>query len=147
MANTAYLASTLIMGLVVVGVVLLMLRVRRWESYRPAAAYDTLRAGEGGPESRLSRLAGDTGVWTLSFLLLAFGLTAGGTVYVSGVGSALAGPALFAAFGVMLTVYLLGGVYLAMRARQRSSAVSFGASAITLGLLFLVAVSIQLLVA
>ena len=31
MVNTAYLASTLVMGLLVVGVVVLMLRVRRWQ--------------------------------------------------------------------------------------------------------------------
>jgi len=141
MANAAYLASTLVMALLGVGVVVLVLRGRRWEHYSPQAAY-ALDAGGGRPRSALSRVAGSTGTWTLGFFLIVGGFLAAVLVTVSG---AIGGTGVVAGLVTAVVVYLVGGVYLALRGNGRPTSQAVAGSAITLGLLAVAAIGANLI--
>ena len=142
MANAAYLASTLVMALLGVGVVVLVLRGRRWEHYRPRAAY-ALDAGGGRPRSALSRVAGSTGAWTLGFVLLVGGFLAAVLVTVSG---AISGTGVIAGLMAAIMVYLVGGVYLALRGNGRPTAQAVAGSAVMLGLLSVAVIGAKLVI-
>jgi len=141
MANAAYLASTLLMGLLGVGVVVLVLRGRHWENYRPQAAYG-LQAGGGAPASPLSKVAGATSTWTVAFFVLALGFLGAVIVTASG---AIGGTAVIAGLAVAVVAFLVGGVYVALRGNGRSSSVAAAASAMTLGLLFIAIIALNLI--
>lgn len=141
MADPAYLASTLVMGLLGAGVVVLVLRGRRWYQYTPSAAYN-MSAGDGRPTSGVSRIASAPSTWTVAFILLAVGVIGGATVTLSG---AVPGPAMIVGLVVAIVVYLIGGVYLAMRGNGRPSAQAAAGSAVTLGLLFVAAITVKLI--
>jgi hypothetical protein len=141
MANAAYLASTLMMGLLGVGVVVLVLRGRRWENYRPQAAYG-LSAGGGAPRSALSKFAGATSTWTVGFFLLALGLL--GAVVVASSG-AVGGTIVIAGLAVAVVAFLVGGVYVALRGNGRSSSVAAAGSAMTLGFLIIAIIALNLI--
>lgn len=140
MAEMVYLASTVVMGLLGVGVFVLATRTRRWHHYTPQAAYD-LDAGGGSPRSPLAKLAGSTGTWTVLYVLLVLGFMAGAMVYASG---AITGPTVIAALGATVAIYLVGGVYFAMREHGRPSAQATAGSVITVGMLSVVAISAKL---
>lgn len=140
MADPAYLASTLVMGLLAVGIVALVVRGRRWRQYTPQAAYG-MDAGGGRPASALSKISGATSTWTVAYLLLVLGFLAGAVVTLSG---ALPGPAVIVGLAAALLVYLVGGVYVAMRGNGRPSAQAAAGSAVVLGLLFVLAISVKL---
>jgi cbb3-type cytochrome oxidase subunit 3 len=140
MADPAYLAGTLVMGLLGVGVVVLVLRGRRWHHYAPTAAYG-MDAGDGRPTSGLSRVANKTSTWTAAYALLVLGFLAGAIITLSG---SISGPALIVALVAAIVLYLVGGVYLAMRGNGRPSAQAAAGSAVTLGLLFVLAISAKL---
>lgn len=140
MAEPAYLASTLVMGLLAVGVVVLVVRGRRWQHYTPRAAY-AMDAGDGRPRSGLARVAGATGTWTVAYLLLALGFLAGAVVTLSGT---LSGSALIVGLMAAIVVYLVGGTYVAMRGNGRPSAQAAAGSAVVLGLLFVLGISVKL---
>ena len=141
MANAAYLVSTLVMGLLALGVVVLVVRGRHWQHYTPRAAYAMDIAG-GGPRSGLARVAGATSTWTLAYVLLVVGFLAGAIVMLSG---AVSGPAVIGSLLAVIVLYLVGGVYLAMRGNGRPSAQAAAGSAIILGLLFVLGISVKLI--
>lgn len=141
MADLAYLASTLVMGLLGVGVVMMVVRGRKWHHYVPQTAYG-MDAGEGRPVSGLSRLARETSTWTAAYILLVVGVIGGAVVTLSG---AVSGSAMIAVLGVGVAVYLVGGVYFAMRGNGRPSAQAAAGSAVMLGFLFILAISLKLL--
>lgn len=140
MAVPAYLVSTLVMGLLGLGVLVLVVRGRRWRHYTPMAAY-SMDAGGGRPKSGLARVAGSTNTWTLAYVLLVVSVLAGAVVALSGVVSE---TGLIVGFAVALVVYTVAGVYLAMRGNGRPSAQAVAGSAITLGLLTVLGISIKL---
>ena len=142
MVNTAYLASTLVMGLLGVGVVVLMLRVRRWQHYTPRVAYDDIDAG-GRPTTGLARMAGQTNTWTVAYTLLVLGFLLGAVVYSSG---AVTGMTMIAAVGGLIAVYLVGGIYFAMREHGRPSAQAAAGSAVATGMQSVLAITVTLLV-
>ncbi|MFB6088114.1 MAG: hypothetical protein ABEJ85_06295 [Haloarculaceae archaeon] len=146
MAGAIYLASTVVMGLLIVGIVVLM-RERPWHRYSPQAAYGQLRAGGDRPTSALHRLAARPGVWTVAFVLLALGLMAGTTVYVSGSGPALSGPVLIAGLAGLVVLYLVGSIYFVLREHGRPTAQAVGASVVTLGVLFVLGIALKLVLA
>ena len=143
MVNTAYLASTLVMGLLGVGVVVLVLRVRRWQQYTPRVAYDDIDAGGGRPTTGLARMAGQTNTWTVAYVLLVLGFLLGAVVYSSG---AVTGMTMIAAVGGLIAVYLVGGIYFAMREHGRPSAQAAAGSAVATGMLSVLAITVTLLV-
>ena len=139
MVNTAYLASTLVMGLLGVGVVALMLRVRRWQHYTPRVAYDDIDAG-GRPTTGLARMAGQTNTWTAAYILLVLGFLLGAVVYSSG---AVTGTAMLAALAALVAVYLVAGIYFAMREHGRPSAQAAAGSAVATGMLSVLAITVS----
>lgn len=142
MAALSYLVSTLVMGVVLLGVWLVVARARHWEHYTLPA---TVSADAEG--SRVTRAAQTPTTWIVGFLLVTF-LAGGATILlVSDVGASLAlGPVVVvsAIFAVMLIGYLLWGVYHSVRVRGLGSAQAALAGVWTLGMLFLGAVVVTL---
>lgn len=141
MAETGYLVSTVVMGLLGLGVLVFVLRGRRWHHYAPTDAYATLRAGEARPASQVSRFAGSTGTWILLYVLLVLGFL-GGTVLYSGGG--ISGTIVIGALGVVIVAFVLIGVYAAMRENGRSYAQAAGTAAVIAGMLFALAIVLKL---
>jgi hypothetical protein len=144
--TTAYLASTGVMGLLVVGVLLWLGRARGWYQYSP-----TVSSGGWSPgvrrENTLARLAGNTSAWVVAFTLLVVGFVVGVVALISapdGSGG-LAGTALAAGGGVVLVGYLLFGVYISAKRRGHPSSLAAAESATVAGTLFLVAITVRLL--
>jgi hypothetical protein len=144
--TTAYLASTGVMGLLVVGVLLWLGRARGWYQYSPVVSSEGWSPGV-RRASTLDRLAGNTSAWVVAFTLLVVGFVVGVVALVSapdGSGG-LAGPALAAGGGVVLVGYLLFGVYISAKRRGHPSSLAAAESATVAGTLFLVAITVRLL--
>ncbi|MFC7019824.1 MULTISPECIES: hypothetical protein [Haloarcula] len=144
--TTAYLASTGVMGLLVVGVLLWLGRARGWYQYSPAVSSHGWSPGV-QRASTLDRLTGNTSAWVVAFTLLVVGFVVGGVAVISapdGSGG-LAGPALAAGGGLVLVGYLLFGVYLSAKRRGHPSSLAAAESATVAGTLFLVAITVTLL--
>lgn len=140
MAGLTYLVSTLVMGVVLVGVWFVVARLRHWERYSLPAT--------DAQASRATRAAKTPGTWTVGFLLAAFLAGGGAILLVSDLGAsiALASPVvlLSAVFALLLVGYLLWGVYHAVRVRGLGSAQAALAGVWTLGLLFVGAIAVTL---
>jgi cbb3-type cytochrome oxidase subunit 3 len=139
MANTTYLASTVLMGLLGVGVVLFVLRSRPWRHYVPQAAYE-VAAGE-RPASGLADLAGRTSTWTAAYIALVLGFMFGAMAYASG---AITGPVVIGAVVALVAGFLVAGVYVAMRDNGRPSAQAAAGSAVATGMLAVLAITVVL---
>ncbi|WP_436923192.1 hypothetical protein [Halosimplex amylolyticum] len=141
MVNTAYLASTVVTALLGVGVVALALRSRRWHHYVPLAAYREVGADGSRPTSGLAQIAGRTSTWTALYVVLVLGFMIAPMVYASG---AITGPAVIGAVGALVALYLVGGVYVALREHGRPSAQAAAGSAVATGMLFVLAITVLL---
>ncbi|QLH81497.1 hypothetical protein [Halosimplex pelagicum] len=139
MVNTTYLASTVLMGLLGVGVVLFVLRSRQWRHYVPRVAAE-VAAGE-RPASGLSEFAGRTSTWTAGYVVLVLGFMFGAMAYAGG---AITGPAVIGAVVALVAAFLVAGVYFAMRDNGRPSAQAAAGSAVATGLLAVVAITVVL---
>ncbi|WP_158059223.1 hypothetical protein [Halorussus halophilus] len=142
MAALPYLVSTVVMGVVLLGVWLVVARVRNWEQYALPAT-----VSPDGTESRAVRTAKMPTTWIVGFLLVTFVAGGGAILLVSDVGSSLAASpvVLFSAvFALLITGYLLWGVYHSVRVRGLGSAQAALAGVWTLGMLFLGAVVLTL---
>jgi len=139
MANTTYLVSMALMGVLGVGVVLFVVRSRPWRHYVPRAAYDV--AGGERPASGLTDLAGRTGTWTAAYVLLVLGFMFGAMAYAGGM---ITGPAVIGAVVALVAGFLVVGVYVAMRDNGRPSAQAVAGSAVATGLLAVVAITVVL---
>lgn len=139
MANTTYLASTVLMGLLGVGVVLFVLRSRSWRHYVPRVAAE-VAAGD-RPPSALADLAGRTGTWTAAYVLLVLGFMFGAMASASG---AITGPLVIGAVVALVAGFLVVGVYVAMRDNGRPSAQAAAGSAVATGLLAVLAITVVL---
>lgn len=138
------LVSAGLMGVLLVAVVIAVLAGRDW---RHEEAGGRRSASSGERASRLVRRAARSQlVWTLGFLALAVGF--GGAVVLfldGGPASATAGAAGVAVAVGVLLAFLGVGTYRTVRFRGRSSAGAAAVTAWTLGALFLLAVSVNLL--
>jgi hypothetical protein len=141
MVATAYLARTLVTAVLVAGVFVLILRGRPWRHYTPQTAY-SLDAGGGGPQPALSRIANSPNTWTLAYVLLVVGLLAGAVVTLTDV---VPESGLIVGILVAVVVYVLVGVYYAIRSNGRSSAQAVGGSLVTLGFLVVLGISLKLI--
>jgi len=139
MVNTGYLASTVLMGLLGVGVVVFVLRSRRWRHYVPRVA-GGVAAGE-RPASGLAALAGRTSTWTVAYVALVLGFMFGAMAYASG---AVTGPAVIGGVVALVASFLVAGVYVSMRDNGRPSAQAAAGSAVATGLLAVVAITVVL---
>lgn len=135
MAQSTYLASTVVTGVALA--ILLVLFVR---SARPSYA---VAGGSAGGVSHAVR--GPVG-WTLGFFALLAVVTAGTLAYVSGaVAPAMALSLLVGVAAVAFVSYLLYGVYAAARGNGHHSALAAGEALVVLGVFALVAVVTVLL--
>ncbi|WP_435195977.1 hypothetical protein [Natronomonas sp. EA1] len=135
MAQSTYLASTVVTGVALA--VLLVLFVR---SARPIPAVT------GAPSGGVSRAVRGPMGWTLGFFALLAAVTAGTLAYVSGaVAPAMAVTLLAVVATVAFVGYLLYGVYAAARGNGHHSALAAGEALVVLGVFALVAVVTVLL--
>ena len=142
MAESTYIASALVTGCLLLGVLLLASRLEDWREYDLAL-----------PEtrSRTAELADSPAAWTAVFLLAALVAGGGAVLLVSDIPfmAALGGSwvPIVAVFGVLLGAYLLWGTYSSARFRGLHSAQAALLSAWLLGVLFVAAVAGKLITA
>lgn len=141
--TTAYLASTALMGLFAVAVVVWMARGHGWYRYTPTSPSD----GGSSAAGRGDRLADRPMTWVVAFTVLVVGFVGGVVAAISGSteSQAVAGLAVAIAGGTVLVGYLLFGVYLSATRRGHPRSLAVAESATVAGLLFLVAITVQLL--
>ncbi|MDS0219922.1 hypothetical protein NDI54_00980 [Haloarcula sp. S1AR25-5A] len=144
--TTAYLASTALMGVLVMAMVAWMVRGRAWYQYSPRASGSSRSAAVEG-ESKSDRLVDQPMAWVGAFAVLVVGLLVGVVASISGPveTQAIAGVAVAVAGGAILCGYLLFGVYLSATRRGHPRSLAVAESATVAGVLFLIAVSLQLL--
>jgi hypothetical protein len=142
MAQTAYLTSALVTGVLLLAVWMLVLRMENWRQYEPA----------GAEERRYDRSSGDgdsVGAWIAGFLALTLVAGGGAVLLVSDASLAAAAGswvALVALFGVLLGAYLLWGTYSSARFRGLPSAHAALVSAWLFGILSVAVIAIKLVV-
>lgn len=149
MAELTYIASGLLTGLFLVGLVVALARARQWKSYTQAVS------GPGRGESALamfSEMARTPLAWTVAFLLLVFGAGAGAIAFVTGpslppVVSQGAGVGIAAVSLSLLGVYLFWGVYHSARYRGLKSAQAAAVGLWLFGILLVAAIVLQLVTA
>ncbi len=122
---TAYLLSTALMGVLVLGVAFVVARGRAWHEYRPQfVRKEAVSVGD------------DPAMLTVVFLLL-IGLTLGATLFVVGGGDVV----LFLAVVAALVVgFLVLGVYATARSNGHPHSHAVGEAIVALGALLLVAI-------
>ena len=139
------LASTVLMGLILLLVAVGVVRLRHW---RPAYRATLSRGGEG---IRPGRLRGET-VWMLAFFAVTIAFTLAAIAFVSGTPLGITIPESFwGLFGlgllpflVLLAALVFGGLYATLRAKGRGQAFATGAGIGVLGTLFVLAVAVKL---
>ena len=131
---SAFLASSILMAGVVLVVGWLAWH-RGWADYAPAA---------GSPVGEAGRLSEDPRALGVAFAVLVVGAISGVVAYITGPGPMVA-TAVVAGAGALLVAYLLSGVYLLTTSRGHPRSLAVAESATVAGVLFLVAVTLQLL--
>lgn len=150
MAVTSPVVSTVVMGVILVATVATL---AKYGSPRGEWITTHRRYVPGGVEGAVGRrpsLADNTAVWTAAFLVLVFGFGAAAVVLVGGFGVTVSeslGTVVVALFGVVLTLYLGIGVYLAARSRGHPYSMAAAQSAAVLGLVALLAIALKLILA
>lgn len=152
MAETGFLASTLLTGVLLLAILGVIGRLRDWQ--RNAAASGGGGAGERAPSpttgDRLERALRSPTGWILTFLALVLGFGGGAVLFVSdpsvpGMSQGALQLLLAGAFALVILAYVFLGVYVSARARGQKSAFAAMIGAWVLGLLFIAAISLQLL--
>jgi hypothetical protein len=144
MPVTVYLASTLLMGVVLVGVAVAVGRLA------PGRAVPTPRREPG--EGRVAAVgeaaegvAGSPAAWVVLFLGLVVAFGAGTVLALQGAAAGV-GRLLLGGFTLVLAVYGLSGVYGSLRGLGRPRSEAVAVTAFTVGLLGVLAVTARLLV-
>lgn len=151
MASVSYMFSTLLMGLLVVGVAVALVRLGN-RRQRPAAAGGGDGRTDDGTDtlgrygSAIGRMARNPGTWYVVFFLLVFGFVGGALALVTSppeIGGAVF-LALGLAFAAALCAFLAWGVYQSSRYRGLKSAQAAMVGAWVLGSLLIVAIVVKL---
>jgi hypothetical protein len=141
MAQLGYLASTLLMGLLVVLIGGAMVRGRDWRKYAPT------RESESAADA-LVRLARSPGTWIAVFVLLVFGFGGGIFLILTGAAdAATVGLALAGAFLVVLAGYVFLGTYASARHRGRPTSMAVAEGVTIIAVLLIVVVGVRLVLA
>ncbi|WP_435181854.1 hypothetical protein [Halorussus sp. AFM4] len=141
MAETAYLASALATGAVLLAVWAFVVRMENWRRYDPA---------DGGTVRDLPRSAGDSGsmgAWIAGFLAMILVAGGGAVLLVSDAAFAAAvggWTAVALVFGGLLVGFLLWGTYSSARFRGLASAQAALLSLWVFGSLFVAGVAVKL---
>lgn len=148
MAEVSYLASTLLMGLFLIVVATALTRNER--SPVPGGA-DGNADREGSVGAGLGEMARNPRAWVLGFVLLTAGITVGVLLYVGGgplpdEGREIAGLAVAGLLLLVTCAFIFLGTYLTATSTGRSSAWGVAEGTIALGLLFIVAIVINLVI-
>lgn len=138
---TSALASTVVTGVVLLAILAVVFRLRRWQHPAPDV--------EGGAD--LVRAANGPLGWSVAFFVVALGLMGLAVLYTSG--EPVAGLDQ-AALGLLVLLVLLAvfgfaglvAVYSALRGRGLSSAQAAGVSSVLVATLLLAAIVVQLFV-
>ena len=147
MQVSTQLVSAGLMGAVLVAVVAAVLVGRDWRHDDGVPGGESPALGTRGEAALRAGMSSQL-VWILGFLVLAFGLAGAVVLFLAGGSmSATAATAGAAVAAVVLLVFLGVGTYRTVRFRGRSSAGAAAVTAWTLGVLFLVAVTVNLVLA
>lgn len=139
MVEVAYVASSVLMGALVVAIVAAVLRLREWNDYSPT--------GEAGGLVSLRGLANSPTVWMVTFLLLLVVFGGATLGYVSGAvpaGAIL--PVLGAAVLLVVVGYLFIAAYSSARSRGRPTSQAVAEGTALTGFLFVLAIAAKLVV-
>lgn len=143
MADSAYLASSALTGVLLIGVLAYLVRMATRRRYAAAL---------GDRPGIATELAGSPVAWTVSFLALTLGLGLGAVVFVSGasapgVDAGAVGAAIAALALLVLGLFFFFGIYRSARYRGLKSAQAAGMGTWLVGMVVIAAVLVKLLVA
>lgn len=144
--SSTYLASTLLMGLLAVLVLVAVIRSRQWYHYS-AEPDEGTQVGWAREGDTTPPLLERPTTWILGFVGL-MGLAVGGVfAFVTNpdAPAALLSTPVMAGGGALVGAYLLYGTYAAVKSRGHSRSIAAAETVTLAGGLFLVAVSTQLI--
>jgi len=141
-----YLASSLLMGVLLFAVVFFLINSREWYQYTPAL----VGTADDDVFSSTARFVQSPVTWTASFLVFVFALLLAGLAFVGSdlvpvSDPAAMGTVLAAIAALLVVVYVFAGAYYLVKSRGLGNAAATGAGAALVALLFLVAVFVNLL--
>lgn len=150
MAGVNYMLSTVVMGLLVVGVASAMVRIANRRQRPTTGGREERRSDEGDVLSRYGSVLSETArtptTWYVAFFVLIFGFVGGAIALVASppeVGGVVF-LVLGLAFAAVLCGFLVWGIYSSGRYRGLKSAQAAMAGAWTLGSLLIVAIAVKL---
>lgn len=151
MVETAYLASALATGLLLIAVAMAIARNGRRRSVLTTAGDEPV-TGFAATTGTLTDAMRTPAAWTLAFVTLAVAIGGGVLLYVGGgpvpeSSRALAGVLVGGAVLLVICAFLFVGVYITARSKGRSTAWGVAEGVITLGLVFVGAIVVNLVVA
>lgn len=136
MADLANLASTVVMGLLLIGVVVAVVRGRDWYDYEPTEAPDL---GE-----TLLSVARHPATWMVAFFALVGGFGAATVMLVTDASLPGGTALIWVGFGIVLGGFAFLGAYSSARMRGRPNAQAVAEGAFLLGFLVLAVIAARL---
>lgn len=139
MADLANVASTVLMGLLLIGVIVAIVRGRNWYDYSPPTT-------ETSPGETLLAVARTPAAWMAVFFVLVAGF--GGATVLLVTDTALPGGSMviWAGFGIILGGFAFLGAYSAARTRGRPNSQAVAEGAFLLGFLVLAVIAARLVI-
>jgi hypothetical protein len=152
MATIGFIASTVVMGLLVVGVAALLARGRSWRRRAAMSTAGAFTTGGSGESNVVSRAAESPTAWMASFLLLALAFGGGAVLFASGASlpagsQATVGLVLAAVAAVIVGFFFTHGLYRSAKGWGLPTSGAVAVSAWGLGVLVVVVVAVKLLLA
>lgn len=151
MVTVSILASSVVMALLLAAVVWTIVRSGRPRAYSPGVD-EPRRSGFDVVNDQYSRLASSQQVWVVGFLAVVFAVGGTAVAYLGGWEASpamvsMGGLVLATVFGVLLAGFLFVAVYRVTRTKGLYGPMAVAVGLWVFGLLFVLAVSIQLLTA
>ncbi len=137
MVDLANVASTVLMGLLLIGVVVAVIRGRDWYDYSPTP-------GDGDLGEALLALARRPVTWMVTFFVLVAGFGAATVLLVTDASLPGGSGLIWAGFGVVLGGFAFLGAYSAARTRGRPNAQAVAEGAFLVGLLLVAVIAARL---
>jgi hypothetical protein len=151
MAEYGYLVTFLLTGAILVALVITFARARQWRTSSTAISTASGKHVDHDVATRITRIARTPLAWTVGFLVLAVTVGATTVAFVAeGMPTAIsrgAGVAIAIVLASALGTYFLWGIYHSARHRDLSDAQATLVSLWVIGLLFIVAVVLNLVMA
>lgn len=109
MTNTGYLMSSIGLGLLTIGVIVLLGRVRKWRSYSPQIGAGQYGRGGEAKSVRLP-LVGSTNAWSIAAIVYVLAVFAVLTLTIGTLDESIGGEILLTSLAIIIGGYLLYGV-------------------------------------